>query len=329
MPKRHATAGVAVALLLSALITQSSNSWARNDAPQDQVKSSHLSSVRTYAPREFHCSLLDTLSGCLVQQFPYRMAADSQGRVLGTVPRLSVVYVFDTRQRKRWQIRGDPHHRLRTPAYIAVDADANIYVTDLQLSAVLVFQPNGRFKRTIGFGVFNVPSGIWVDQQNRKLYVADWWKSEILLFDLEGKLLRAFGTRGSGPGQLTGPLDIVVHGDTLVVLDSGNFRFELFDLEGNFRGLWPFGVNRTPISFAFDAVGNLYYVDLDSGGLVAMNPQGEVLARFDPQRSFGQWIPRPSLPNFMCVATDGMGHILALRPTLKLEVVELVTDAAR
>lgn len=328
MVGRH-TSGVHAVLLLLAVVTSSSIGWCSNQARHDQGSPSRLASVKMYALTDFNQSMLDRLSGGLAQQFPYRMAADSQRRILVTDPGLSVVHVFDTRQARRWQIRGDPHHRLGTPSHIAVDADDNIYVTDLQLPAVLVFQPNGRFTRTIGSDVFIVPSGIWVDKQNRKLYVADWWRNEILLFDLEGKLLREFGTWGAGPGQLKGPRDIVLQGDTLVVLDGGNFRFELFDLQGNFRGIRPFGVNRTPIAFAFDAAGHLYYVDLDSGGLVAMDSQGKVLAEFD-QHPFGQWIPRSSTgPNFTCVAADGLGDILALRPTLKLEVVKLITDATR
>ncbi len=137
-----------------------------------------------------------------------------------------------------------------------------------------------------------------------------------------------FGSWGTGPGQLNRPLDVVVRRDTLVVLDAGNSRFDLFDLQGNFRGIWPFGPNRTPIALACDAAGNLYYVDLDSGGLVAMDPQGRVLAGVR-QRLFGQWVPRSYAgPNFMCVALDALGKILALRPSLDVEVFELVSNAS-
>jgi hypothetical protein len=127
----HAAAGVAV-LLLFAFITHSSKAWGGNDAPHDQAKPSHLSSLGTYTPKAFQQSLLDRLSGGLAQGFPYRMAVDSQGRILVTDPALSVVHVFDTRQGKRWQIKGDRRHRLSAPAHIAVDADDNIYLTDLE-----------------------------------------------------------------------------------------------------------------------------------------------------------------------------------------------------
>jgi len=323
----HAAAGVGVLLLL-AFTTQSSKAWDGNDAPHDQVKPSHLASLRTYAPGLFRQSLMDRLSGGLARGSPYRMAADSQGRILVTDPALSVVQVFDTKQGRRWQIKGDRHHRLSAPAYIAVDADDNIYLTEFGRSVVFVLRPNGDFLRMIGLGVLRLPTGIWVDKQNRRLYVADWIRDEILSFDLEGKPLQVFGSFGTAPGRLNHPLDILLHHDTLVVLDAGNSRFELFDLEGKVRGVWPYGPNRTPIALACDAAGNLYYADLDSGGLIAMDSHGKVLAGF-AQRPFGQWIPRSSAgPNFMSLVLDPLGKILALRPTFDVEVVELISDAA-
>jgi DNA-binding beta-propeller fold protein YncE len=271
---------------------------------------------------------MDRLSGGLAQVNPYRMAVDSQGRILVTDPGRSVVHVFDTKQGRRWQIKGDRGHRLHMPANIAVDADDNIYVTEWRRPTVSVFDPSGRFLRTIGIGTLEVPTGIWVDKQNRRLYVSDWLRNEVLSFDLQGKPLKGFGSWGKGRGQLYRPLDVVVRGNTLIVLDAGNSRFELFDLAGNVRGIWPFGPDRTPITLAGDAAGNLYYVDLDSGGLVAMDPDGKVLAGFG-QRPFGQWVPRWSAePNFTCVALDALGKILALRPTLEVEVFELAFDDA-
>lgn len=311
----------AVLLLVATVLTLVGRGWGRNDTSQPQSESSHLASVTTYAPEDFRQPLLDRLSGGLPQRTPYRIAMDSQGRILVTDPLLSAVHVFDTKQGKRWQIRGDPQHRPVAPAYIAVDGDDNIYVTDLRLLTILVFYPNGRFKQSIGSRGLNVPTGICVDKATRTIYVSDWWRGEILSFDLDGNLLRAFGGRGSGPGQMRGPRDIVIHGDTLVVLDTGNSRFELFDLQGNFRGVWPFGADREPIAFAFDSEGNLFYVDVDSGGLVAMNPQGKVLGSFGKVRSYGQ--PWPRGISFQSVGVDSLGDILVLGGQLNIQAVKL------
>jgi len=326
MRRPPAGAGVAV-LLLFAFITPSSKASGGNDAPRNQVPSLHLSSLGRYSPEEFQQSRLDRLSGGLAQGFPFRMAVDSQGRILVTDPALSVVHVFDSKQGKRWQIKGDRRYRLSAPAHIAVDADDNIYLTELGRSLLVVLQPNGHFLRTIGDGILRLPTGIWVDKDNRRLYVADWMRDEILEFDLQGNPLQVFGSFGTAPGQLLHPLDIVLYRDTLVVLDSGNSRFALFDLQGKVRGIWPYGPNRRPVALACDAAGNLYYADLYSGGLVAMDARGKVLAGFD-QRPFGQWIPRSSRrePNFVSLALDPLGKILALRPTFEVEVLELVSD---
>ncbi len=311
--------GSVALLLLATVLAQSGTSWSSNGA---QGNSHNLASLKTYTPRNFRQSRLDRWSGGLSQWFPFRMVADSQGRILVTDPVLSAVHVFDTRQGTRSQILGDLHHRLLWPAYIAVDAENNIYVTDLGLLAVVVFQPNGRFLRTIGAGVLNVPTGIWVDQSSQTLYVADWWRSKVFWFDLDGELLGEIGSHGKGSGQLNEPTDIAIHHDTLVVLNNANLRFELFDLQGNSRGIWPFGVNHTPIAFAFDDAGNLFYVDLDSGGLEAVDPQGRQLARFGQVRTFSQ--PRRQGVNFRCVSKGPLGDILALHPTLEIEAFQLV-----
>jgi len=54
-------------------------------------------------------------------------------------------------------------------------------------------------------------------------------------FDAQGNLVKSFGRKGQGPGdlQMPGALD-VLEAKTLVVNDAGNRRLSLFDLDGNF-----------------------------------------------------------------------------------------------
>lgn len=314
--------GVVLLQLAIALIL-SGKSWGRNDTRDNQGQSFQISPISTYSPEDFRESLRDRLSGGLHIQFPRRMVVDSERRVFVTDPALSVVHVFDTQALKRWQITG-----LIRPSYIAVDADNNVYVTDWALCAVVVFRPNGRFLRTIGADVLIVPTGIAVDKEHQKLYVADWFRGEILAFDLGGNLLQVVSSAGFGPGQLYGPGDIVLHRGTLIVLDTFNSRFSVFDLEGNFLGALPFGADRMPITFTFDGNGNLFYVDLYSGALVATDPQGKVLASLDQLRSFGQWAPRPLGTSFACIAVDSMGSVVAVGSTLNIETLQLVAGGS-
>lgn len=69
-------------------------------------------------------------------------------------------------------------------------------------------------------------------------------------FDASGKLVKTFGRKGQGPGdlQMPGALD-VLDGKTLVVTDAGNNRLSLFDLEGIFLKTVKLGEEGSPTSF--------------------------------------------------------------------------------
>jgi DNA-binding beta-propeller fold protein YncE len=281
-----------------------------------------IETIRTIGREDFHESLKDRLSGGLNQHIPFRMAADSHGRILVTEPFLSLVQVFDTKQGKRWQIRGDKTQRMVFPTYIAVDGDDNIYVSEPLLSAVLVFSPDGHFLRAIGADHLYIPFGLAMDAANRKLYVADHYRSEIQVYTLEGQLLQVISARGRQPGELWDPTDLVLHHGMIFVLDTGNARFQIFDMAGNSVAIWPFGNDRWPMAFALDAAGHLYLVDMESRGMVISDQAGHSLAELDIQIRYGQPAWKSGLPSFMSVIENPDGFVLALRPTLKVELVK-------
>lgn len=302
----------AAVVLLLIFFPSNSAGWGSDQSAPEQA--ARFASVRRFSPADFQQSRRDVLSGGIGSGLPYRMAVDSRGRILVTDPRLSIVHVLDE-QGYREQIRGDRDHRLGIPAAIAVDASDRIYIADLQLSSIVVLEPDGTFARWIGAGLLKVPTGVGVDKRNRTLYVADWSRDEILCFDLEGTLLRVFGTFGTGPGQLNRPTGIAVHDDAIVVLDSGNTRFSIFDLAGRFREARPFGFTHKPTTFAFDNAGNLYIVDAHFRGLVAIDRHGGMFAGL-------------AGPNLMCVTIDSRGRILTLNQRLEINVLQLETGPA-
>jgi len=55
-----------------------------------------------------------------------------------------------------------------------------------------------------------------------------------LLETSEGKFLRKFGGRGSGPGQLINPYDVIIGENKVYVCDSGNDRICAFTIGGEF-----------------------------------------------------------------------------------------------
>jgi sugar lactone lactonase YvrE len=287
------------------------------------VVQQNIIAVRTIVPAEFRESRRDWLTGGLPQQLPFRMTTDSQGRILVTDPYLSLVHVLDVKDGNRWQIRGDRNQRMVFPTYIAVDGEDNIYVSEPLLFAILVFRPDGKFLRTIRGDRLMVPFGLAVDERNDKLYVVDNYRNEIQVYTLDGKLLQVIAKQGTGPGELMHPSDLVIRQSMIFVLDTGNRRFQVFDSAGNVEKIWPFGPDRWPVTFTLDAVGNLYYVDLESLGMLISDPAGSPLAALDIQVPYGQVGRRGGLPSFLAMAPKRDGSMLALRPGGTIEIVKL------
>ena len=298
-------------------------SCARYDARAQVVVQQNIIAVRTIVPAEFRESRRDWLTGGLPQQLPFRMTTDSQGRILVTDPYLSLVHVLDVKDGNRWQIRGDRNQRMVFPTYIAVDGEDNIYVSEPLLFAILVFRPDGKFLRTIRGDRLMVPFGLAVDERNDKLYVVDNYRNEIQVYTLDGKLLQVIAKQGTGPGELMHPSDLVIRQSMIFVLDTGNRRFQVFDSAGNVEKIWPFGPDRWPVTFTLDAVGNLYYVDLESLGMLISDPAGSPLAALDIQVPYGQVGRRGGLPSFLAMAPKRDGSMLALRPGGTIEIVKL------
>ncbi|HFD79157.1 MAG TPA: 6-bladed beta-propeller, partial [Gammaproteobacteria bacterium] len=78
--------------------------------------------------------------------------------------------------------------------------------------------------------------GLFYDEVNNEIYVANTLRDKIMVFDPAGALLREFTGSGSGPGQFSRPAGIVVDSSngTVYVVDSGNQRVQKLDRNGNF-----------------------------------------------------------------------------------------------
>lgn len=313
-------------LIAGVLLCDICPAWAQTTT--DQGSPTRITAVKMVAPEDFQLSFKDHWSGGLPQRLPFRMTEDSQGRILVTDPPLALVQVLDTKQKKRWQIQGDRNQRMVYPTYIAVDGDDNIYVSEPILGAVLVFQPDGRYLRTIGQDRLYLPFGLAVDAANHRLYVADHLRGEIQVYTLEGQFLQAISRRGAQPGDLMYPCDLVLHHGMLFVLDTGNLRIQIFDLEGNSKGTWPFGNDRWPVNFAFDTAGNLYYIDMESLGMKVSEPSGSQLAALGVKIPYGQPRNWSAIPSFLSLTENRDGTVLALRPALAIDALKLQSGAA-
>jgi len=216
-----------------------------------------------------------------------RIATDSQRRIVVTEPDTRSVHVLDFVNRKYTRIDGVKDGKMLSPFGVAVDADDNLYVTDLKRGMIDVFSARGKFKKYIGNykceGVFQLPNSIAIDRASGRIYLSDTLRHLVFILDHNGKELFRIGKRGggTGPSEFRLPTDLALHGHELFVLDRRNKRIEVFSFEGRYkREFQPDGFDvGSATGMALDSQG-LIYLLFDVGYVEVFNPQGEPLFRF-------------------------------------------------
>jgi len=147
------------------------------------------------------------------------------------------------------------------PHGIHVDKDGNVWVTDsIPLGSanqpagkghiVVKFSPEGKVLLTLGkAGVtgdgpdtFNQPSDV-VTAPNGDIFVADGHggntNARIVKFSKDGKFIKAWGKKGTGPGEFDTPHGLAFDSrGRLFVADRANNRLQIFDQDGKFLAEW-------------------------------------------------------------------------------------------
>ena len=105
---------------------------------------------------------------------------------------------------------------------------------------------------------FSAPSGIFVDNKNRELYVADGGRSDVLIFDTSGAALFAVG-RNRG---VANPFDVVAKDGRIYVSEDGKNQIDVYGYRGELSGrLVPEQGPFSPGMMALDADGNIYAIN--------------------------------------------------------------------
>jgi DNA-binding beta-propeller fold protein YncE len=169
-----------------------------------------------------------------------------------------------------------------TPHGIDVDREGNIWVTDDGPTAagakghqVFKFSPQGKVLLTLGkAGVsgetpdtFNRPSDVLVGPTG-DVFVADGHggssNARVVKFTAGGKFIKAWGKKGSGPGEFDTPHGLAMDSEgRLFVADLRNSRVQVFDQDG--RYLTEFKQFGMPGGLYIDGQDTLYVADSLSG----------------------------------------------------------------
>ncbi len=166
-----------------------------------------------------------------------------------------------------------------TPHGLYVDSENNIWVTDGggekgKGQQVFKFSQDGRVLMTLGTAgvagdgpdTFNLPSDVLV-APNGDIFVADGHggnsNARVVKFSKNGKFIKAWGKKGSAPGEFDSPHALVLDSrGRLFVADRGNNRIQIFDQEGKFLEEWKqFG---RPAGLFLDKNGTLFVSDHQS-----------------------------------------------------------------
>jgi DNA-binding beta-propeller fold protein YncE len=153
------------------------------------------------------------------------------------------------------------------------------------------------------------PASVALDSEE-KVYVSDDHTCRITVYDKDGNRLGAWGTKGSGPGQLNGPSGLGFDNeDNLYIVDALNSRVQVFTKDGKFLHKWGShgageGQFHMPWGIGIDKGGAVYVADWKNDRVQKFTSRGKYLATFGACGTGEGELQRPS-----SVAVDDGGDV--------------------
>jgi DNA-binding beta-propeller fold protein YncE len=155
----------------------------------------------------------------------------------------SRVIVFDARGRhlKTWG-----QNQFEYPHGLRVLSDGTLGLTDRKMQQMLRFDRDGKLLMSVGKkdvagdndsrDAFNGVSDV-VMARSGEMYLTDGegGNSRVVKLAKDGTFIKSWGTKGSGPGQLSTPHNLALDSRGRVwVCDRGNKRLQIFDADGKY-----------------------------------------------------------------------------------------------
>jgi DNA-binding beta-propeller fold protein YncE len=169
---------------------------------------------------------------------------------------------------------------------IRVDRNGALWATDAGDFSVVykMDRLTGEVMMTLGTkgvkgateSTFNRPADVAVSAAG-DIFIADGFgNSRVVKYSKDGKFVKAWGAKGTAPGQFNLPHNLVIDSrGRLLVADRENSRIQIFDLDGTFLEQWP-GLGGKPYGLAIAADDTLYIGDAE-GGTVTVARDGKVV----------------------------------------------------
>jgi DNA-binding beta-propeller fold protein YncE len=197
---------------------------------------------------------------------------------------------------------------------LRIDAEDNVWVTDVGNHRVFKFTPQGRLLLSLGTGKpgndndqFSMPTDIAFGE-NGNVYISDGYgNSRVMKFSSKGRLITTWGTLGVGEGEFHLPHSILVDKKHRVLVgDRENDRIQVFDADGKLLDIWN---GFAPFGMAFDHEQRLFVADGRANKILQLDATGRVVHSWGGMgKALGQF---------------RMPHMLAFDKTGNLYVAEV------
>ena len=266
---------------------------------------------------------------------PFGIAVDSKGSIYVADQSVGAVFIFSEENPNVQMIRNKHEASFGLIYGLAIDDNDRLFVTDLKMRHVAVFDSKHKEETSFGADVLGRPGGVAIDIENRLLYVVDTESDVVAVFDADTfKLLRRIGTPGkkhtlTEPGTFSLPSSVAVDKDgNVYVTDTFNDRVEVFDADGNFirafgtPGDGP-GHFERPKGIAIDPDGHVWVVDGAQDRVQVFSNEGRLLIYFGEH---GEWPGMFMQAND--IAIDKMNRVFVSEQFLgRVQMFRYVSDA--
>ncbi len=188
------------------------------------------------------------------------------------------------------------------PHGIRVDRDGNVWVADGRAEngrgqQVFKFDRSGKLLMTLGTkgvdgetpSTFNGVCDVAI-AANGDIFVADGHRNaRIVKFKKDGTFVKAWGKKGTGPGELNVPHSLALDSQgRVIVTDRENHRLHVFDADGNVVAQWT-GFGDRPDGIHIMADDTMYVADVGQPGgvTIASAKDGHIIGKVTGMRPEG------------------------------------------
>lgn len=165
--------------------------------------------------------------------------------------------------------KGSAPGEINNPSGVTLDEVGNIYVTDASKHKLMKFSPDGSFIKEWNGGDLELygPRDLAFGP-NKKLYFLDSGRNRVAKFDSANETFSYWGDEGSGEGMISGATGLTIADRFVVVVEAGNKRIQIFDLDGNLVRQWSIpqwkGMSPKSPDVVFDDQAKILYVSNDT-----------------------------------------------------------------